>query len=168
MNKKERILTAVSKQIQKEVKTLGRCKRIAELGQELLAKEGITTILVKGSAAWRVGVSELAYISFIPLEELPEDSYYIGNEGQDRFHYWLEDEDGKVVDFSSFTFRRLVASIDKMEGITKRTGVTWCPDYLYLKKKDASSLNGILNGKRDKMFYYKTTVSPEAGELLTS
>ncbi|QLQ30907.1 MAG: hypothetical protein HZT40_04025 [Candidatus Thiothrix singaporensis] len=65
------------------------------------------------------------------------------------------DEDGRILDFTTFTFRRMIASLDKIEGVKKKTGVTWCPDYLYTKKGECSSLYAVSNGRRDKMFYYK-------------
>jgi hypothetical protein len=157
----KKILQAVSKQIQLEFKgSLGRCQRITERAHVLLAEQGIQTTIVIGSAAWRVGTSELANIAFTKPEERPNGSEYTQGVSSDkRFHYWLvEDDTGKIIDFSTYTFRRMLAALDSLEGEKKRTGLTWIPEYLYVKRQDCCSLNAIFKSRKDKMFYYKPIV----------
>lgn len=154
---KKETLQAVSQQIKTEFKgSLGRCQRITERAQVLLAEHGIDTTIVKGEAAFRVGNSPLANVSYVKAV-VAADSLY--NADLDTvFHYWLTDENNMILDFTTFTFRDIVAHMDKLERVKKPTKVSWSPDYLYVRRNECVSLNKVNHGNRDKMFFYKPLV----------
>ena len=163
---KKETLQAVSQQIKTEFKgSLGRCQRITERAQVLLAEHGIDTTIVKGEAAFRVGNSPLANVSYVKTV-VAADSLY--NADLDTvFHYWLTDENNMILDFTTFTFRDIVAHMDKLERVKKPTKVSWSPDYLYVKNSECVSLHKIRYGNRDKLFFYKPFVESETEESAT-
>ena len=155
---KKETLQAVSQQIKTEFKgSLGRCQRITERAQVLLAEHGIDTTIVKGEAAFRVGNSELANVAFV---KQTYGMQVLGN-ADNLFHYWLKDDTGRILDFTTYTLRGVIAATDRAEGIKKPTKVTWCPDYLYVKNSECVSLHKIHYGNRDKMFFYKASTESE-------
>ena len=149
----KKILTQVSKQIQKEFTTINRCQRTAQRAQVLLQEQGIETRLVQGQAAWRVGLKAIAMIEYVLPDNLQfgEAQKYI-NEG--KFHYWLEDDTNRILDFSTYNFRKVLAAMDKEDGEKKLTGLTWTPEYLYVKKSERSNLKSVRNSKTAGKFYY--------------
>lgn len=169
---KKEILQAVSKQIKTEFKgSLGRCQRITERAQVLLAEHGIDTTIIKGEAAFRVGNSELANVAFL------SETYgmQVFGHPDNLFHYWLKDDAGRILDFSTFTLKDVVAMLDKQEGIKKPTKVTWCPDYLYVSYSECVSQHKVRFSRNDKLFFYKPSIEmyldlmprelPQAGSL---
>lgn len=151
---KKSILQKVSKQIKAEFPTskLGRCYYIAQRAKELLAQEGIETTLVKGEAAFRVGDSELANVAFVqPTEGLS----FVGNP-EGLFHYWLKDETGRILDFTAFTLRAIIAATDRAEIAIKPTKVNWCPDYLYVKRSECVSIYKVRTTFKSGLFAYRS------------
>lgn len=145
---KKEILQAVSQQIKTEF------KRITERAQVLLAEHGIDTTIIKGEAAFRVGNSELANVAFVSETH----GMQVFGHPDNLFHYWLKDDSNRILDFSTFTLKDVVADLDKKERVKKPTKVTWCPDYLYVKNSECASLHKVRFGKNDKLFFYKPSI----------
>jgi len=150
------ILKEVSDAIKDQITGLGRCQRTTELAHDLLALKGIGTTIVKGSACWRVGKHPLALVSFVDPKYLPYGVYYEVTPNPDgSFHQWLETQDGMILDFTTYNLRKTVHELDRIEGEKSLTPVTWSPDYLYENKNKVISAYKVLNGKTDRLFFYK-------------
>lgn len=154
INKK--ILESVSQTIISEFgNKIGLCFPIAVRAKQLLESQGIETTIIKGYAAFRCGYNQLANISYIHPKDMPKDKEQIANPGvEGKFHFWLEDSNGMILDFTTYTLREAIHSLDRLEGEKKLTGVTWKDKYLYTKKRDCSSLNAVLNSKTDRHYFY--------------
>lgn len=152
----KQLLEFVHQDVKQFIPGLGRCQKIAEFAQQLLAGQKINTTICKGSACWRVGKHPLALVSFIDPKYLPYGTYYAAQPDEDgSFHTWLETEDGMILDFTSYNFAKMVRSLDVAEGAKTFTPVTWSPNYIYAPKSDSVSTYKVLNGKTDKLFFYK-------------
>jgi hypothetical protein len=112
------------------------CMLHAKLAQRILQDVGITTNLVGGEAAWRVGPGDGDVITHSPRFGGLSPS----NERAMPFHAWLEHE-STIIDFSTHSLRVKAQELDAMDG--GETHVTWCPPYIWIPKREALPLREV-------------------------
>lgn len=151
------VLDKVSLYVKVAYPFTGQCKATAQYAKTLLKEFGnVETTLVKGSACWRVGTAKLALISYIDPKYLPYGTYYECVPNPDgSYHYWLETDNGMILDFTTFNFSEMMIELDAKERCKKPTPVTWNPNYLYVHKNTCVSTYKVLNGKTSKLYFYK-------------
>ena len=93
------------------------CYIHAAIAQEILNRLGVSSKLVAGYAAWRVGNGDGDVILHAPMPNMPSQP------GSVAYHMWLEV--GKhLIDFTTYQLRHKAIQRDKLDGGT--TTVTWC------------------------------------------
>lgn len=127
------------------------CYIHAAIAQEMLNRLGVSSKLVAGYAAWRVGNGDGDVILHAPLPNMPSQP------GSVAYHMWLEV--GKhLIDFTTYQLRHKAIQMDKLDGGT--TTVTWCPDYLAVPKNSVSPLRSVIQ-LRAGMYFYKQDTAIE-------
>ena len=117
----------------------GDCAAHAYLAQMILADHGISSGVLFGIAAWRVGPGDGDVISHVPdvdpvlLAQQPRAFPY---------HAWLETE-LFIIDFSTYTLRLKASQLDELDG--SHTSVAWCPDYLLMKRDEVKTFKEVAN-----------------------
>ncbi|HIJ80404.1 MAG TPA: hypothetical protein HPP76_01690 [Desulfuromonadales bacterium] len=127
------------------------CYIHAAIAQEMLNRLGVSSKLVAGYAAWRVGNDDGDVILHAPLPNMPSQP------GSVAYHMWLE-VNNHLIDFTTYQLRHKALQMDKLDGGT--TTVTWCPDYLAVPKKSVSSLRAVIQ-LRAGMYFYKQDTAIE-------
>lgn len=124
------------------------CYTHAALGQVLLADLGSQTRLQAGFAAWRVGPGDHDVISHAPAEKV-----YVPSGAQGfPYHAWLAGCD-HVIDFTTYQLREKARQLDALDG--GRTNVEWCPDFLFLPRREIRPLNTVSNSSTPGVSYYE-------------
>lgn len=127
------------------------CYIHAAIAQALLARLGVSSKLVAGYAAWRVGSGDGDVILHAPLPNMPSQP------GSVAYHVWLE-SNNHLIDFTTYQLRRKAIQMDKLDGGS--TTVTWCPDYLCVPKKSVSPFRAVIQ-LRAGMYFYKQNTAIE-------
>jgi hypothetical protein len=127
------------------------CYIHAAIAQTMLARLGLSSKLVAGYAAWRVGKGDGDVILHAPLPHMPPQP------GAVPYHVWLE-SNNHLIDFTTYQLSRKAAQMDKLNG--GRTNVKWCPDYLAVPKKTVSPLHSVIQ-LRAGMFFYQQDAAIE-------
>lgn len=120
------------------------CYIHAAIAQTMLARLGVSSKLVAGYAAWRVGNGDGDVILHAPLPNMPSQP------GSVAYHMWLE-VGNHLIDFTTYQLRYKALQMDKLDG--GRTNVTWCPDYLAVPIKSISPLHAVIQLRAGKFFY---------------
>lgn len=121
------------------------CYLHARLAQTLLAEADIPCEVAVGFAAWRVGPGDADMILHAPIRNMPV---------QDRalpYHAWLEAGEW-LLDFTTYQLRQKAEELDRLDGGS--TCVDWCPEYLFVSKKDISPLARVTQ-EHTGLFYYE-------------
>ena len=121
------------------------CYIHAAIAQEILNRLGVSSKLIAGYAAWRVGNGDGDVILHAPLPNMPSQP------GSVAYHMWIE-ANNHLIDFTTYQLRHKALQMDKLDGGT--TTVTWCPDYLAVPKKSVSPLRSVIQ-LRAGMYFYK-------------
>lgn len=129
------------------------CYIHASIAQSLLARLGVSSNLVAGYAAWRVGNGDGDVILHAKLPNMPPQP------GAIAYHAWLE-VGNHLIDFTTYQLRSKALQMDKLDGGT--TTVTWCPDYLYVPKKSVSPLRAVIQLRAGMFFYQQDTALENA------
>lgn len=135
------ILNDVTNAVQKVAKAcsyqLGKdCIWHAMAAKYLLKKCEIKSRIVIGFSAWRVGDSDGAVITHVPIKGVK----YQPNEFP--FHAWLEINDVYIFDVTTYLFEAKMKALDSIDG--NSTEVSWCPDYLYIHKNYSKPLSEVI------------------------
>lgn len=120
----------------------------AAIAQEILNRLGVSSKLVAGYAAWRVGNGDGDVILHAPLPNMPSQP------GAVAYHVWLE-SNNHLIDFTTYQLRHKAIQMDKLDGGT--TTVKWCPDYLSVPKKSVSTLRAVIQLRVGLYFYKQDT-----------
>jgi len=127
------------------------CYIHAAIAQEILNRLGVSSKLVAGYAAWRVGKGDGDVILHAPLQNMT------AQQGAVPYHVWLE-VGNHLVDFTTYQLRYKASQMDKLDGGS--TTVKWCPDYLSVPKKSVSTLRAVIQ-LRAGMYFYKQNTAIE-------
>lgn len=144
------VLSDASDAVQKVAKAcssqLGKdCIWHAMAAKHLLKKCVIESQIKIGFAAWRVGDSDGAVITHIPIKGVK----YQPNEFP--FHAWLELEGDYIFDVTTYLFKAKMEALDSMDG--KSTDVSWCPDYLCMHKDYTKPLREVIQRTYGLSYY---------------
>jgi len=123
------------------------CMGHAKLAQAILLQEGISTRLVAGAAAWRIGPGTGDVISHLPTRQ------DLANASSNAFpyHAWLE-WDGNILDFSTHSLGSKAKQLDAQDGGT--TTVNWCPLYLLLTPDQVRSMEDVAQAESFGLAFY--------------
>jgi hypothetical protein len=124
------------------------CYIHAAIAQEILNRLGVSSKLVAGYAAWRVGDGDGDVILHAPLPNMPSQPESVA------YHMWLE-VGNQLVDFTTYQLRYKSSQMDKLDGGS--TTVKWCPDYLSVPKKSVSTLRAVIQLRAGLYFYKQDT-----------
>lgn len=130
------------------------CYWHAAVGQALLQDLGFETQIVVGYAAWRLGSESGAVLGHTP------DAHSTSTKGL-AYHTWLEWR-SLVVDFTTYQFRLKMRELDSEDG--GHTRVSWCPEYLILRKQEIQSWYAVRQAMHAGIACYEAR--PELAELL--
>ena len=122
------------------------CYIHAAIAQTMLARLGLSSKLVVGYAAWRVGKGDGDVILHAPLPNMPPQP------GAVAYHVWLE-VGNQLVDFTTYQLRYKARQMDKLDGGS--TTVKWCPDYLAVSKKSITPLRTVIQLRAGMYFYHQ-------------
>lgn len=149
------ILNDVSDAVMKVAKAcspiLGKdCIWHALAAQYLLKLCDIESRIVVGFSAWRVGESDGAVITHIPIRGIK----YPPNEFP--FHTWLEVEDNYIFDVTTYLFKAKMKALDLNDNCS--TQVDWCPDYLYIHKDYSKPLSDVIKRTSGLSYYEESEI----------
>lgn len=133
------------------------CVLHAQLAQAILQEEGITTRLVVGEAAWRIGAGDGDVIAHSPKI----GGYAPAGSKALAFHAWLESESA-IIDFSTHSLRAKAAQLDALDG--GKTSVDWSPPYLVLERTQVVPLNEVAQAASAGVAFYREI--PELNTLI--
>lgn len=146
----ERVGPALSKLALAASDRLGfDCLLHAAMGQRLLADVGISSELIVGCAAWRVGPGDGDVVAHVFQVKgyLPP-----GAEFGFPYHAWLRSGD-VVIDFTTYQLRRKAAELDALdEGCTT---VQWCPEFLVEPVSNISAYSAVAAAPEAGLFCYE-------------
>jgi hypothetical protein len=125
------------------------CYIHAAIAQGMLNRLGVTSKLVAGYAAWRVGNGDGDVILHAPLPHMPPQPEAVA------YHVWLE-AGNHLIDFTTYQLRRKALQMDKLDG--GRTTVKWCPDYLFVPNKSVSPLLKVIQLRAGLYHYVRVPV----------
>ncbi|MFZ4856088.1 MAG: hypothetical protein ACOYL3_06795 [Desulfuromonadaceae bacterium] len=128
------------------------CYIHAAIAQAILNRLGVTSKIVAGYAAFRVGDGDSDVILHSPVPGMPLQP------GAVAYHVWLEAY-GNIIDFTAYSLRTKAAQLDALDGGT--TNVTWCPDYLFVLKTAVSPMRDVIQ-LRAGLFHYLRVPTLEA------
>lgn len=120
------------------------CYMHSAIAQNILDRVGITSRLVVGYAAWRVGNGDSDIILHAPLPNVPMQTSGVA------YHVWLE-LDMQLLDLTAYQLRHKAAQLDELDGGT--TNVVWCPDYLFVPSRSVSPLQKVIQ-LRAGLYHY--------------
>lgn len=136
-----RLATAASGQLG------GDCYMHALIAQAILARLGVESTICVGWSGWRVGPGDSDVVLHKMISGMaPQPGV--------AYHTWLE-IDNYILDFSTWSLRLKAAQLDALDGGT--TVVTFCPDYLYVKKSSVSSLKDVTQLTAGLYYYEQDT-----------
>lgn len=131
----------------------GDCMVHAQIMQSMLASEGIESKISVGNASWRVGDDDPEVISHM------RDANYPYPENSFPYHVWLT-SGSYIIDVTTYQLAMKAEQLDEIDG--GLTHVTWCPDFLLVKKETVSSfsdtaqlLAGTYHYEEDQVTYNK-------------
>jgi hypothetical protein len=127
------------------------CYIHAAIAQEILNRLGVSSKLVAGYAAWRVGSGDGDVILHAQLPHM------LPQPGSVAYHMWLE-VGNHLIDFTTYQLRHKALQMDRLDGGS--TTVKWCPDYLAVPKKSVSTLRAVIQ-LRAGMYFYKQDMAIE-------
>jgi hypothetical protein len=145
----ERLAVALQKYTTSASANLGSdCMLHAMFAQRILHDNGISSRLVVGEAAWRVGPGDGDVFVHSPQlgGHTPAGAKSLA------YHAWLE-MGPTILDFTTHSLRKKASDLDAMDG--GKTDVQWCPSYLLLKKSQTLSLNDVRKSANTGVVCYR-------------
>ena len=125
------------------------CQIIAYTAKAGLAELGFNPQIVAGYAAWRVDPHDDAAVTgHHPMMQVkydhPTDKTVLDG------HVWVE-MNGDIIDFSTYQIPYKMRLMDAADG--RNTRVTWTPEYLWINKREVSTLHDLINGYKTGAYY---------------
>ncbi|NVN98874.1 MAG: hypothetical protein HXX17_06070 [Geobacteraceae bacterium] len=127
------------------------CYIHASIGKSLLNRLGVESELVVGFAGWRVGEGSGDAILCMPVTR-----EICLNEGF-PCHAWIE-IGHNILDLTTYQFSRQAATLEELDG--NNVNVSWCPDFLQVKKESVSSVRDLIL-KNTWCYYYERNLQFE-------
>ena len=120
----------------------------AKMAQSILHEEGVSTRLVVGEAAWRIGSGDGDVIT----HSLSVGGYAPVGVKALAYHAWLE-TDESIIDFSTHSLRVKASQLDALDG--GKTNVAWCPPYLVIDRSKSTSLKEVAQAASEGVVWYQ-------------
>lgn len=122
------------------------CILHARLAQALLARRAISSSVIAGFAAWRVGDGDGDVIVHAPVAGMPPPK----SERELPFHAWVE-VNGLICDATTYQLPRKATELDQLDGGS--TTVSWAPLQLVAPTSFVSSLRSVSVGNAGAYYY---------------
>lgn len=118
--------------------------------------------LVMGFAAWRVGDGDGDVILHAPATSQIQSYQIINYEAFQApnafpYHAWLECGTW-ILDFTTYQLPAKASALDAIDG--QHTQVIWCPDYLWINKRDLKPLGDVIQ-KHMGISWYERVIPVE-------
>jgi hypothetical protein len=121
----------------------------ADLARHLLRLEGLDSETVIGFAAWRVGSGDGDVVIHGGGHD-PTVQIVRQRENELAFHAWVE-TGGHVFDVTTYQLASKAAELDRLDG--KTTSVTWCPDFILVRREELTSFARVRQEVAGLMYY---------------
>ena len=115
------------------------CIMYAQIGAELLLRQGLDAKRVAGGASWRVGPGDGDVVSHVGSLSMVVGAP-VGVEYGAMFHAWIEVGD-TLIDFTTHSLRDKAGQLDDMDG--GHTQVDWAPPYLWIDRANCQSHKAV-------------------------
>lgn len=127
------------------------CYIHATIGQAILHRLGVESVLVAGTAAWRVGNGDGDVIMHAPSAGM------IPQPGGLAYHVLLE-IGTRILDLTTYTISNKCRQLDALDG--GYTNIEWCPEYLFIEKSSISSMRDVTMLGAG-LYYYRRDITIE-------
>lgn len=120
----------------------------AKLAQRILEEQGISTKVVVGEVAWRVGPGDGDVITHSPRS----GGFAPAGVNALAYHAWLE-MGTTIIDFTTQNLRTKAKALDAFDGGT--TNVLWCPAYLVIQSADTLPFKKVAQALEEGVAFYQ-------------
>ncbi|WP_371437684.1 hypothetical protein [Polaromonas sp.] len=120
----------------------------AKLAQRILQEQGISTRVVVGETAWRVGPGDGDVITHSPRSS----GFAPPGVNAFAYHAWLE-MGTTIIDFTTHSLRTKAKDLDAYDGGT--THVVWCPEYLVIQSADTLAFKAVAQALNEGVACYQ-------------